>query len=240
MSNIDTLNKANSKVDNSEVIVSFINYAIKAKRNILFIKSPENSNYAFLSKALEVSLHNVPFTIVDDHRDVSIGRSELSEYISEMVFNNCRRIEGDVIIANRVKSYTLGELITRYARKQKIVIHGSSNINNLESLTNCLLSDYYAKTRSNTISYLEVYNKVFNLFDLVIMLGSKDGIDVREIYYKHHREFKCGLGYDDSEGRYLIYSDTRIKFIIDILHSLEQEYDKDKFMKVVTKLTLSQ
>ena len=149
MSNIDTLNKANSKVDNSEVIVSFINYAIKAKRNILFIEFSKNSNYAFINKILEVSLHNVPFTIVDDHHDISIGRSELSEYSSEMVFNNCSGIDGDVIIANKVKSYTLGELITRYVRKQKIVIHDSSNINNLESLANCLLSDYYAKTRSN-------------------------------------------------------------------------------------------
>ena len=239
MSNIDALNKANSKVDNSEIIVSFIKYAIKAKRNILFIESPENSNYAFINKVLEVSLHNVPFTIVDNHHDISIDRSELSEYSSEIAFNNCRGIDGDVVIANRVKSYTLGELITRYARKQKIVIHDSSNINNLESLTNCLLSDYYAKTRSNNISYLEVYNKVFNTFDLVVMLGSKDGIDVREIYYKHHKEFKCGLGYDSSESKYIIYSDTKIKFITDILHSLEQESDKDKFMKVVTKLTLS-
>ena len=239
MSGIDALNKANSKADNSEIILSFINYTIKAKQNILFIESSENSNYAFINKVLEVSLHNVPFTIVDDHHDISIGRRELSEYISEMVFNNCKGIEGDIVIANKVKSYTLGELITRYARKQKIVIHDSSNINNLESLINCLLSDYYAKTRSNAISYVEVYSRVFNTFDLVVMLGSKDSIDVREIYYKHHKEFKCGLGYDSSESKYIIYSDTRIKFITDILHSLEQESDKDKFMKVVTKLTLS-
>lgn len=155
-----------------------------------------------------------------------------------MVFNNCRGIEGDVIVANKVDGYTLGELLTRYIKKQEIVISDSNSMNSLESLANSLLSRYYKQTKNNPMPYGDVYTKAFNTFDLIVVLGSKDNVDVREIYYKHERETKCGLGYDNSENRYTIYSGTRIKFITDILHNLKNKSDKNVFIDVVEALTI--